>query len=70
MTHRAIPAWHKGHYHQGQGKDKAVPGTQKGWKFEKRYWVKLEGLKEQLHLRKERTSGRIVGKTIGLDIMK
>jgi hypothetical protein len=42
-------------------------GTLKGWMFRKRCWVKPEcingirnqGLKEQLRLRKERTSGMI-----------
>jgi hypothetical protein len=29
MTRRAIPAWLKKHCCQGQGQDKAVPGTQK-----------------------------------------
>jgi hypothetical protein len=56
MTHRAIPAWHKGHGHRGPGKDIVVQGTQKGRMFRKRCWakpewnnsVKEEDLKEQL----------------------
>jgi hypothetical protein len=78
MTHRAIPARHKGHSHREQGKDKAVPRTQKGWTFEKRCRAKLEGingirmqgLKKQPHLRSKRTFGRIFGKTTGLEIVK
>lgn len=46
--------------------DKAVPRIKKGQMFRKCCWAKLEGingigiqgLKKQLHLRKERTSGR------------
>jgi hypothetical protein len=61
---------------QEQGKDKAVPGTQKRWTFGKRRRAKLEGiseirnqgLKEQLHLRKERTSSRMFRKTIELEV--
>jgi hypothetical protein len=52
-----------------------MPGTQKGWTFGKRCRAKLEGiseirnqsLKEQLHLRKERTSSRMFRKTIELE---
>jgi hypothetical protein len=33
-------------------------------------WNKEPRLKEQLHLRKERTPRRIFGKTIGLEIVK
>lgn len=32
-TRLAIPARHEGHGCQGEGKDKAVPRTQKGWMF-------------------------------------
>jgi hypothetical protein len=39
MTRYAIPAWCK-----GQSKDKAVPRTQKGWTFGKRYRAKPEGI--------------------------
>jgi hypothetical protein len=78
MTCHAICAWHKGHCCQGQGKDKAVSRTQKGWTFKKRHQAKLEGingtqvqdLKKQLRLRKERTSGMIFRKTTELEIMK
>jgi hypothetical protein len=78
MTHRAIPAQRKGHCHQGQGNDKVVPRTQKGQTFGKRHRAKPKGinglrypdLKKQLHLRKERTSGRIFRKTIRLEITK
>jgi hypothetical protein len=78
MTRGAIPELRKRHCYHGQSKDKAVPRTQKGRTFEKRRWAKPEGingirdrdLKEQLCLRKERTSDRILGKTIGLEIVK
>jgi hypothetical protein len=43
MTCHAIPAQHKGHCHQGHGRDNAVPRTQEGWTFRKRHWVKPEG---------------------------
>jgi hypothetical protein len=64
MTYCTIPAQHKGHCHQGQGKNKAVPRTQKKWTFGTRRWAKPEGidgiknqgLRQQLHLRKERTT--------------
>jgi hypothetical protein len=77
MTRHAIPALCKGCCCQGQGKDRAVPRTQKTWTFGKTCWVKPEGisgrrnqgLKEQLCLRKERTSGKIFGKTMELGIM-
>jgi hypothetical protein len=78
MTRHANPTWRKGHCHQGQGKDKAVPRTQKGQTFRKRHRVKQEGingirnqgLKEQLHLRKKRTPNRIFGKTKELEVAK
>jgi hypothetical protein len=78
MTRRAITARRKGHCCQGQGKDKAVPRTQKGRKFGTRRRAKLEGIsgirnqgfEEQLCLRKETAPGRIFGKTIGLEIVK
>jgi hypothetical protein len=65
MTRCAIPAWRTGHYHQGQGKDKAVPRTHKGQTSRKRHWEKLKGIirirnqgsRQQLHLKKERTTG-------------
>jgi hypothetical protein len=44
MTHQAISAWHKEHCCQGQGKDKAVPRTQKGQTFRKRRRAKPEGI--------------------------
>jgi hypothetical protein len=73
MTSRAISARRK-----GQGKEKAVPRTQKGQTFGKRCRPKPEGingirdrdLKKELRLRKEGTSGRVFGKTIGLEIAK
>jgi hypothetical protein len=78
MICHAIPSQRKEHCCQQQGKDKAVPRTQKGWSFRKRRWVELKGingirdqhLKKQLCLRKERTSGRISEKVTGLEIMK
>jgi hypothetical protein len=65
MTRCATPAWCKGHYQQRQGKDKAVPRTQKGQMSRKRRWAKLEGItgirnqgsRQQLHLRKKRITG-------------
>jgi hypothetical protein len=36
LTLLAIPAPHKGHSHQGPGKDDAVRGTPKGRTFDKR----------------------------------
>jgi hypothetical protein len=61
MTRLAIPAWHKGHGCQEEGKDKAVPRTQKGWMLGKRHWAKaqsingirIHGLKKQLLLKSE-----------------
>jgi hypothetical protein len=78
MTHHAIPALQKGHGHHGQGKDKAVPRTQKGQTFGMRRWVKPEStngvrdrnLKEQLYLGNEGTSGRIFRESLVLGIMK
>jgi hypothetical protein len=43
MTRRIISARRKGHCFQGQGKDKAVPRTQKGRTFGKRRREKPEG---------------------------
>jgi hypothetical protein len=65
MNHRAIPAQRKRHYCQRQGKDKAVPRTQKERTFGKRRQAKPEGINgirnrgagRQLILRKERTTG-------------
>jgi hypothetical protein len=78
MTRRTVLSRRKGHCRQGQGKDKTVPRTQKGRAFEMRRRAKPEGInvitnqgfKEQLCLGKERTPGRIFGKTIGLEIVK
>jgi hypothetical protein len=78
MTHCPIPAQHKGHCYQGQGKEKAVPRTQKRLLFRKRRWAKPEGisgirdrdLKKELHLRKKRTSSRIFKKTVELEVTK
>jgi hypothetical protein len=78
MIRRAIRAWRKGHCRQGQGKDKGVPRTQKGRAFAKNRRKKPVGingirdrdLKKQPCLRKERTSGRVFGKIIGLQIVR
>jgi hypothetical protein len=59
-------------------RDNVARRTSKGRTFGKRRRKKPEtitgkrihGLKKQLHLRSERTSGRIFGKTIGLEIVK
>jgi hypothetical protein len=58
--------------------DKAVPRTQKGQMFGKRYWskpegineIRIQGLKKKLHLRKGRTSPMIFRETLGLEIEK
>jgi hypothetical protein len=55
-----------------------MPRIQKGWRFGKICWARLEGssgirdrdLKEQLCLGSERTSGRIFRKALMLEIMK
>jgi hypothetical protein len=78
LTCSAIPAQRKGHSHQRPGKDNVVQGTQKGQMLGKRRLVKLEynngirnrDLQECLCLGSERTSGRIFGKTTGLEIVK
>jgi hypothetical protein len=65
ITHCAVLAQRKGSCRHGQGKDKAVPRTQKGWTFRTRHWMKPEGIngirnqgsRQQLHLRKDRTTG-------------
>jgi hypothetical protein len=64
MTRCAVPAWHKGCDHKGTGKDVAI-GAPKGWTFRKTCRVQPEcnnrtkerGPRQQLHLRKERTTG-------------
>jgi hypothetical protein len=79
MTCRAIPAPHKQHGHQGPVRDNVARGTSKGRTFRKRCRAQPEcisgirdrDLKEQLCLlRKERTFGRILRKTIELEIAK
>jgi hypothetical protein len=78
MTHCAIPATHKGHGHQGPGRDNVARGTLKGCIFGKRRWLQLEcisgirnrDLTEQLCLRKEKTFGRIFRMTVELEIAK
>jgi hypothetical protein len=42
MTCRAIPTLHKGHDHQGLGKNNVVEGTRKGWTFRKRHRAQPE----------------------------
>jgi hypothetical protein len=72
LTCHVIPAWCKGHSFQGQGKDKAVPRTQKEGTFGKRSGVQPEcnngirdhGAFQQLRLRKEMiTENGIRGQT-------
>jgi hypothetical protein len=78
MNHCAIPAQHKEHGWHGQGKDKAVPRTQKGQTFKKRHWTKLEGINEirdqgmrqQLCLESKRAFNKIVRQTFRVEAMK
>jgi hypothetical protein len=73
LTHHAEVAWHK-----EQGRDNVALRTQKGRTDKKRRWKVLEynyrirnrGLKEQLRLRSERSSGRIFRKALVLEIVK
>jgi hypothetical protein len=75
-TQRERAARRKRHSCNGQDKDKALPRTQKGRTFGTRCRAKPEGIigirdrdfKEWLRLGSERTSGRIFGKTTGLEI--
>jgi hypothetical protein len=63
---------------KGQGKDRAVPRTQKRRTFGKRHRAKPEGIngirdrdiKEHLRLGNERTSSRIIRKALVLEIVK
>jgi hypothetical protein len=78
MTRCAGVSWRKGHCRQGQCQDKIARGAPKGQTFRKSRRAKPEcnsgirnrDLKEWLCLGSERTSDRIFGKTIGLEIMK
>jgi hypothetical protein len=78
ITRRTGVARRKGHGRQGNGQDKVARGTHKGRTFGKKCrpkpesikGIRIQGLKTQLYLRGERTSGRIFGKTIGLEIVK
>jgi hypothetical protein len=73
MTRCAIPALRR-----GQGKDKAIQGTLKGWMFRRRHQMKPESsngirnrdFKEQLRLGSVRTFGRIFRKAFALEIVK
>jgi hypothetical protein len=68
MTCRAIPARCKGHSRQGQGQDNIARGTKKEQTLGKRHCVQPKDsngirdrdIKEQLHLRKERTTGNSI----------
>jgi hypothetical protein len=40
LTHFVVRAPHKGHGHEGPGKNSVVQGTQKGQMFGKRCWAK------------------------------
>jgi hypothetical protein len=78
ITHHAIPAPCKGHGRQGPGRDHVARGAPKGWTLERRKWAHQEcnsgirdrDLKEQLCLKKDRTSGRLFRKTIKLEVVK
>jgi hypothetical protein len=78
MTRRAGVARGKGHCRQGEGHDNVARGTPKGRTFGKKNRPKMESikglriqdLKKQLYVRSERTSRRIFGKTIVLEIVK
>jgi hypothetical protein len=68
----------QGHGLQGPGRDSVATGAPIGWKLERRQRMHQEGcngirdqdVKEQLHLRKKRTSGRIFMKTVELEVAK
>jgi hypothetical protein len=72
----SIPARHKVHGHQGQGRENVVRGIQKGLNFGERRRAEPRGnngmrnqdMKKQLRLRKERSSGRIFRKTEELKV--
>jgi hypothetical protein len=78
MTHHEIPAPLKEHSRQGQGWDHVARGAPKGQTLKRRQWTSQEcsneiwdqNLKEQLHLRKDRISGRIFRKIVELEVMK
>jgi hypothetical protein len=79
MTRHAGVPWRKVRVvRKNQTRDKVSRRTPKGWTFGKKCRLKPEsikgmrtqGLKKQLYLRTERTSGKIFGKTSGLEIAK
>jgi hypothetical protein len=78
FTCRAVPAPCKGHGLQGPGRDTVARRALKGRALERRRWmhqecnsgVRDQNLKEQQHLRKERTSGRVFRKVFMLEIVK
>jgi hypothetical protein len=78
MSYRAIPAPYKQHSRQGLGRDNVARGTSRGWMLRKRCRAQPEcingirdrDLQEQLCLRKKRAFGRILRKTIELEIAK
>jgi hypothetical protein len=78
IIRRVITPQRKGHCCQGQGKNKVVPRSQKGWTIGKRRraqpesisGIRIQGLKKQLRLGKEKTSGRIIRKALVLVIAK
>jgi hypothetical protein len=77
MTHRAIPAPRKSHGHQVPGRDNVARGAPKGQTLYRRRRTRQEGsnrirgggLKKQLSLGSEKTSGRIFGRALVLEIM-
>jgi hypothetical protein len=74
MIRSAVPEVRKGHSRKGPAKDNVARGAPKGRTLEKIGWaipkckncIWARELKEQLHVRVERTSGRIFRKTIVL----
>jgi hypothetical protein len=78
MSRRAIPALHKGHGHQGPGRDSVTRGISKGQTFRKRHQARSEcnnsirnlGVKERLHLGSRRTLNNTFRQTVRLEIAK
>lgn len=78
MTRHAGVARHKGNARKNRTRYGVEQGARKGQMFGKRHHMKPKGshgvknryVKEQLHLRSERTSSRIFGKMIWLEIAK
>jgi hypothetical protein len=76
MIHHAIPARHKGHGHQGPGRDSVARGAPGGRTLERRQQTRQEGsngirvrdVKEQLRLRKETTGSGIRRRSKGEEL--